>query len=343
MLEVAADLLVHLTEKQHAASIHPLGPAVDADSNPHVPRRSPGGCPIDGASRDVELHTIYSLLVVAIITQAEVDTYERDGVVCLRQVIDPMWIESLREGVEANVASPSARARIWNRADDGSTTFYDSQAWQQIGQYRRFVLESPMAELAGRVMGSSRVNFFFDAIFVRTKGAQFRTPFHQDEPYWSVEGFDCASSWMPLVPVERKSALEFVRGSHRWDEHYAQQNFGDLTGDDRDQVTFVDDSTAVPFPDVEGERHRYEILSWDMEPGDVAIFNARMIHGGSGNLDPERELKVFNTQWLGDDVRVCIRERGMDPDHSEAMAERGLQTGDRVGTDLYPEVWRADE
>ena len=148
---------------------------------------------------------------------------------------------------------------------------------------------------------------------------------------------------MPLVPVAKRSALEFVKGSHAWDVRYAQTNFGALTGDERDQVVYdqVEDNLE-PFPDIEGNREQYEILSWDMEPGDVAIFNARMIHGGSGLLHPDRDLKVFNTQWLGDDVRVMFRPEGMDPDHSQVMTEHGLAPGDRVGGPLYPELWRRE-
>ncbi|MCP4794135.1 MAG: hypothetical protein GY882_12520, partial [Actinomycetia bacterium] len=81
---------------------------------------------------------------------------------------------------------------------------------------------------------------------------------------------------------------------------------------------------------------------WAMEPGDVVVFNARIVHGGSGNLAPDRELKVFNTQWLGDDVRVLFRPEGMDPDNSAVMTEVGLSSGDRIGTDLYPELWRRE-
>lgn len=267
----------------------------------------------------------------------QVRAFARDGVVCLQGAFDSDWIARLRAGVERNVAAPSERGRIWDRDGEGRTCFYDSQVWRDIDGYRAFVLESPMAEIAGRLMGSERVNFFFDAVFVRTPGNRFRTPFHQDEPYWSVEGFDTCSAWMPLVPVEKKSALEFVRGSHRWPQKFRQTNFGALTGDARDQVEFSDDN--VPFPDIEGERKRYEILSWDMEPGDVAVFNARTIHGGSGNLAPDRDLMVFNTQWLGDDVRVKFRPEGMDPDHSAVMSAAGLRPGDRIGTELYPEVW----
>lgn len=105
-----------------------------------------------------------------------------------------------------------------------------------------------------------------------------------------------------------------------------------MTGDLRDQVVFSDDDT-VPFPDID------EILALDMEPGDAVFFNARIIHSGSGNLAPDLGLKVFNTQWLGDDARVCFRPEGMDPDHSQVMTDFGLSDGDRPGGEFYPVVW----
>lgn len=283
-------------------------------------------------------------MAAATITPQQVARFRDDGVVCLRSVIDADWIELLTAGVEQNLTAPSPRGRVWDRAPDGQVTFYDSQVWREIEQYRDFALESPMGELAGRLMGSSVSNFFFDAIFCRTPGARFRTPFHQDEPYWSVEGFDCASCWMPLVPVEHRSSLEFVRGSHRWNRRYRQTNFGALTGDLRDQVAF--DDGAEPFPDVDNHPEDFDLVSWEMEPGDVAVFNARIIHGGGGRLAPDRALRVFNTQWLGDDVRVRFRETGMDPDHRVVMTAAGLVDGDRVdnadGASLYPRVWSAD-
>jgi len=272
------------------------------------------------------------------VSAEQIEQYQADGVVCVRQAVDPGWIDVLRAGVQRNLDAPSDRARVWNKGADGSRTFYDSQSWKRIGEYERFIRESPLAALAGQLMKCESVNFFFDAIFCRTEGSQFRTPFHQDEPYWSVEGFDTCSAWMPLMPIAKRSCLEFVRGSHATGIRYAQVSFGDMVDDDRDRVHYDDD--FVPFPDVERNRDDFEILSWDMEPGDVAIFNARMIHGGSGLLDPDQSLRVFNTQWLGDDARVCFRETGMDPDHSAVMSAAGLTPGDRVGGELYPEIWR---
>jgi ectoine hydroxylase-related dioxygenase (phytanoyl-CoA dioxygenase family) len=259
----------------------------------------------------------------------QVSKFDSDGVILLRNAVSAHWIDLLVRGLDRNIATPTARHRIWNRDAQGRTCFYDSQAWQTIPEYRKFVEDSPIAKTAADVLGTSQVNFFFDAVFVRTPGMQFRTPFHQDEPYWSVKGFDTCSIWMPLVGVEKKSALEFVRGSHRWPQQFRQVDFGD----GRDDAI---GENYEPFPDIEGNRDRYDIVSWNMEPGDCAIFNARTIHGGSGNLAGDRDLKVFNTQWLGDDVRVCFRPEGMDPDHSGMMQDLGLKPGQRIGTDTYP-------
>jgi len=272
------------------------------------------------------------------VTNAEISRFSGDGVVFLEGVFSQDWIARLTTGLESNIANPSERGRIWDKDEQGRTCFYDSQVWREIKPYEDFALQSPCAQIAGELLQAEAVNFFFDAVFVRTPGAQFRTPWHQDEPYWSVEGFDTCSIWMPLVPVEKKSALEFVKGSHKWPQKFRQTNFGALSGDKRDQVVFDQEGTA-PFPDIEANRADYDILSWDMEPGDCVAFNARIIHGGSGNLSPGRDLKVFNTQWLGDDVRIKFRQEGMDPDHSAIMTQYGMKPGDRPGCDLYPELW----
>lgn len=268
--------------------------------------------------------------------------FAEHGVVLLRQAFDAEWIARLTAGVDNNIASPSARGRVWNRDADGRVCFYDSQAWRSIDEYRDFVVHSPAAAIAAKLLNTTRVNFFFDAIFVRSPGAQFRTPFHQDEPYWSVEGFDTCSLWMPLVAVEKRSALEFVRGSHKWNRRLKQTNFGALTGDARDMRIESEDAGEA-FPDIENNRDDYDIASWDMAPGDCVAFNGRTIHGGSGNLAPGRGLQVFNTKWLGDDVRVCFRAEGMDPDHSQLMRKLGLKPGQRIGGEMYPEFRMAED
>ena len=275
------------------------------------------------------------------ITSDEIATYQRDGVVLLPEMFDRDWIELLNKGLVVNCKNPTDRSRVWDRDTAGSSMFWDSQAWQGIEQYRQFIFDSPAAQIAGALMESKHINFYFDAVFVRSAGSQFATPWHQDEPYWSVEGFDTCTIWMPLVPVKRKNALAYVPGSHRLDSVFYQYNFGNLNPDAKTGVDQVDFSSVAEksFPDIDADPESFGVVSWDMQPGDCVAFNSRIMHGGSGKLDEDRELRVFTTKWLGDDVRIKFRECGMDPDHSTIMTEHGLKPGDRPGTDLYPRVW----
>ncbi len=275
------------------------------------------------------------------ITPDEIAAFDRDGVIVLRNMFGQPWIDLLTAGLERHRKSPTPRARIWDRDDAGRTMFWDSMAWHDVPEYQRFVHESSAAEIAGRLLGSSAVHFYFDAVFVRSAGSQFETPWHQDEPYWSVSGHDTCTIWMPLVPVQAKNALAFVPGSHRTNTVFDQPDFGVLNPDDKPDVDRSDFSAIaeVDIPDIDADRAAHGVVSWDMKPGDCVVFNSRILHGGSGLLDETDGLSVFTSKWLGDDVRIAFRDEGMDPDFSEIMKSYGLDSGDRPGTDLLPLVW----
>jgi ectoine hydroxylase-related dioxygenase (phytanoyl-CoA dioxygenase family) len=275
------------------------------------------------------------------ITPDEIETYHRDGVLLLPGMFDKDWIELLNKGLDANIEAPTRRSRIWYKDTSGRSMFYDHTAWQGIEEYRKFIFNSPAAQICGQLMRSTTINFFFDSVFVRSTGTQFETPWHQDEPYWSVEGYDACSIWMPLGPVKQKNALSFVPGSHRLKTVFKQYNFGDLNPVRKKNVDQVDfsDIAEQEFPDINADPKRFGVVSWDMQPGDCIAFNGRTMHGGSGKLDDDCELRVFTTKWVGDDVRIKFRDCGMDPDHSADMIEKDLKPGDRPGTNLYPRIW----
>ncbi len=273
----------------------------------------------------------------------EIDAFRRDGVVMLRGMFGSEWIELLRAGLTRHMAAPTERSRIWDRDEAGRTMFWDAMSWHGVPEYQRFVHESPAGEIAGRLLGSSAVHFYFDAVFVRSPGSQFETPWHQDEPYWSVSGHDTCTVWMPLVPVTAASALAFVPGSHLRSDVFDQPDFWVLNPDGKVDVDRSDFSAiaSADIPDIDADRAAHGVVSWAMEPGDCVVFNSRILHGGSGQLADDAGLEVFTSKWLGDDVRIAHRDVGMDPDFTDILAEHGLTHGDRPGTDLLPKVWTA--
>ena len=140
-----------------------------------------------------------------------------------------------------------------------------------------------MAPVAARLMGSKTATAFYFTMFVRSPGCSIRTPWHRDQTGWCATGEHGLSIWLSLERVPRESALEFVRGSHLWNVNFKRTSFDATSlGGARD---VADLSDAIPIPDLFGaQRSKYEIVGWDMEPGDCLVFHARTLHGGAGNL-----------------------------------------------------------
>ena len=91
----------------------------------------------------------------------EIDTYHCDGVLLLQNMFDKEWIELLNKGLDVNIKTPTRRSRIWHKDTSGHSMFYDHTAWQGINEYRKFIFNSPAAQICGQLTGSTAINFFF--------------------------------------------------------------------------------------------------------------------------------------------------------------------------------------
>ena len=273
-------------------------------------------------------------------TEREIASFEDDGVVCVRRLFDREWVERMRSAAD-HVGSNPGPLRQKFRPDDPGDFFSDKFMWTFDRDFRAYVFESPAAAVAGRLMRASRVNIFFDQILVKTRGALAPSPWHQDLNYWPFEGRQVCSMWMPLDTVDLASGtLEFVRGSHLWKTRPFSRElvFGNDanqpqdTGDDN--IPETDDPEALP--DIDGQRDDYDIVSWDMEPGDAVVFTALTIHSSPGNTS-RRPRRAVSTRWTGDDVRYA-RKRKL----ATLLRDPGLSPGERMDCDLFPLVWRRE-
>ena len=264
-----------------------------------------------------------------LVTSEQMASYQSDGVVLIRNLFGTEWLEVLAEGIEENLCNPSKRTTDYVN-EPHARFFYDARTLGEIDAYDRLMMKSPMAEAVARLMGSSRAILFYISVFVRSSGTRNRTPWHQDQPSWSAQGNDACSAWLSLDPVPRETALEFVRGSHRWGTEFQRSEFFHFTYE-------VDKKTnRHPFPDIETHRDDYEILAWEMEPGDCLIFHGMTAHGGSGDLPPGLGRRAVSVQWLGDDARFRLLAGRDDPHISEELLNHGVKPGEPVVCDLCP-------
>src|SRR6478752_2354304 len=114
------------------------------------------------------------------ILSSECETYRRDGVICLKKIFPSDWFEFLSNAIEKVMRSPGIHAEDYSRTRQGRF-FGDLEMALRISEFRRFALESPAAEIAGQIMGASRVNFFYDQLLVKEPSTEERTPWHQDQ------------------------------------------------------------------------------------------------------------------------------------------------------------------
>ena len=260
-------------------------------------------------------------------TNEEREAYERDGVVCLRGIFPQEWLDFLAGAIEEAMANPGPHAEEYAGKDGSGRFFGDLELAERLPSFRKFAAESPAAEIAGRLMGASRINFFYDQLLVKEPGTAARTPWHQDQPYWAVSGRQVCSLWLPLDPVPENVSVEYVCGSHKWPA-YNPAHFADGSP--------YANTGLPPLPDIESERSKHRIAAFEMHPGDCLAFQAMIVHGAPGNQGHHRR-RALSTRWTGDDARYLVRKGEI----SIPTTDPGLAHGDRLDSKRFPLVWSA--
>lgn len=264
------------------------------------------------------------------IADAEIAAYEHDGVVCLREIMDLSWIAFLQDAVDRAMAMPGTDAEDYTAQGGAGRFFGDLDLWKRLPEFRHFVFASPCAEIAGTVMRSTKINLLYDQLLVKEPGTRERTPWHQDQPYWAVDGRQVCSIWLPLDTVPEATCVEYVRASHLWGPH-CPNRFADGTP--------YAGTGLPPLPDIEANRARYDILRWALEPGDCLVFQAMIVHGAPGNASAEHRRRALATRWTGDDARYARRAGEV----AIPRTDPGLAHGAILDGVAFPVVWHARE
>ncbi len=117
------------------------------------------------------------------LTSDEIETYDKEGVVCLRGLFSARWIELMRKAAERGLNDPGElHAELAAEHGDDGRFFHDTFVWTRNENCRQFVFESPAANIAAQLMQSARINIFFDPWPTKEPGTTTRTPCHQDMP-----------------------------------------------------------------------------------------------------------------------------------------------------------------
>ncbi len=264
------------------------------------------------------------------LSDAHISTFQRDGILCLRQAVAAPWVSRLARGVEQNLQNPGPMVQHYTDADGNGAYFGDYCNWRRIPDFAAFVFESPMAELAGNLMSARRVQFFHEHVLVKDPGTHEVTPWHHDQPYYVVDGDQVVSFWVALDPVDRSVCPRFIAGSHRWGRLFYPRRFKD--GADYD---YAGDGFET-IPDIDANPADYQILSWDLQPGDAIAFHFKTVHDAPANPAASRR-RAIAFRWLGDDACYARRPGTPSPPYPDMGIDQ--QPGERLREDWFPTVW----
>ena len=271
------------------------------------------------------------------LSKEEVVSFRTNGVVKVSGAVDPSWIPELLTVADVQLTKPSKWVNDLNAGASENRLFTDRYLWRHNDVIHRFVHDSGCARLAAQAMGSNSARFYFDHLLIKKVNTPTITPWHQDAPYWPFRGKQIASIWLALTPVTVEgSGMEFVRGSHLDDVYYLPEVFG---GAENKSGQWANEQQGVAVPDIEANREEYDIVSFDMAPGDALIFSAWILHGARGNSSSTQDRVALSTRWLGDDVLWDPRE-GVDPtvDPAQVLVDPGMPPRDNS---FFPEIFSA--
>jgi ectoine hydroxylase-related dioxygenase (phytanoyl-CoA dioxygenase family) len=266
----------------------------------------------------------------------EIATFEADGVVVLRRLLEPAEVMAMAEPVARAVRS-AASADLTTLAeapgsepDRRAGRFYAGvDHWLDDEAFADFACRSSLPGVAAALLRSEQVWFYEDSVLVKEPGAAESTRFHQDSAYFHVAGTKACTFWVPLDPVEPATgSLQFVLGSHRWGRSFRPNLF--VTDEP------IPGTEGELVPDIEADPTRYDVACWDLQPGDITVHHYDTLHGAGPNTSPERPRRAISLRYLGDDVRFRAK-----PGAPMKPYQASLRAGDRLGGRFCPRVFPA--
>lgn len=260
------------------------------------------------------------------IDQSLIDAYQRDGAVVVRGLFKD-WVEPIASGIERNMAEPGPYAAENLLPGEGGRFFDDYCNWTRIPEFETLVRQSKVGSVAAQLMGSSSAQFFHDHVLVKEPGTSKPTPWHQDGPYYFVEGRQTVSFWTPVEPVSN-ATLRCVAGSHLWEKPVLPTRWL------KEDKFYADEEAYRPVPDPDAEGMK--VLEWALEPGDAVAFNFKTLHGARGNTSTSRR-RAFSLRLVGDDARYVTRPGPTSP----PFPGHDMSEGQKLREDWFPVIWPA--
>ena len=123
-----------------------------------------------------------------LITNEEIQAFADEGTVVLRQVLTKAEVESLQQAVAFVMNNPGPLSIQLSSEGNPSDFTEDFRRWNDHKSIESVACHSSLPKIASLLTKSSVIRFHHDHILTRSVRNQQRTPWHQDQPYYDIEG-----------------------------------------------------------------------------------------------------------------------------------------------------------
>ena len=269
-----------------------------------------------------------------LVSQLEIEKFNKDGAIFLKNKFDIKWIEKLKKGIEKDIKNPSPRFKSHTTKSNVPAYLEDYWTWDLVPEFKEFVYKSPYAKIASELMSAKKINLVMDNWFLREAGSKSSTPFHHDISYFDIEGTMCVL-WLPLQSTGKDEGVAWVKGSHLWGKLFLRVLFKDGHNVEGKECIINGKKYELP-PDILGNKEKYEFLKWDCEPGDCVIFDMRTLHGVLSPSIPKKTLSRYTLRVAKEDAKISYIGDWTSYNYRKAMQDYGYKNGDKLGGDMFP-------
>jgi ectoine hydroxylase-related dioxygenase (phytanoyl-CoA dioxygenase family) len=160
--------------------------------------------------------TFPSLSSDYLLSQSQINDYQTNGHIFLKELATPPEVSFYREGIlDAVKKLNTEKRKLEDRDTYGKAFLQIYNLWRQNEMLKTFVLSKRFAHVAAKLMGVEKVRLYHDqALFKEPGGGP--TPWHQDQYYWPLDTNNTITMWMPLINItEDMGIMRFASESHK--------------------------------------------------------------------------------------------------------------------------------
>lgn len=306
------------------------------------------------------------------LTENQIRGFERNGVICVRNVLLACEIEALRIAVECQIASlgkslsgydlESIADQVWRNVPTvdvyGANRFDLEEVKRRVLAYKN---AHPLRE-TGRARDTGM--FFYDAAGWKQ--------------YQSIRDVAFESKLPKLIATLLRSKrlnfwedTTFVKrpGTRQKTVFHQDKGYFQISGLQCAIVWIPLDPTSLEngtlqyvrgshlngqiyapsvffarcpregaqgnlVPDIDAKPDAYDLISFDTQPGDVIVHHVNTVHGAGGNMST-RDRRAMSFRYCGDDILYAERPAAI----KQLNVSQSQLPGKRLNSTDYPIVW----